>query len=209
MNPLHYLSAALLSLLLGGCVSFHPAGPIGDPARTAEITEPRAAMLADAQVSDSEIDADQRAQLARQFSQQLHKRVEKGAYFEEVLSFPATLGEEDVLLKFNFTQLQGQRTPHPAYFPGALLTLTVWIWANGPIYVDSYNLAGELKIEDAHGKQLALSQKAIAMEQNTGLWDADYMSFSLGAAQLNQLVEQLLQDSTAQLATSKTQLSSN
>ncbi len=200
MKPLHYLTAALLSLTLSGCVSFNPAGPIGGPEKTAAFTQPRAAMLDQVVISDHAMGADARNNLAHQFTQQLTRRVEQGAYFEQVISFPATLGEQDVLLKFNFTQLQGKRTPHPAYFPGALLTLTVWIWANGPIYVDQYGLAGELTIEDVHGKVLASSHKSIAQEHNTGLWDDDYYNPSLGATQLNQLVEQLLQDSTTQLS---------
>jgi hypothetical protein len=199
MKTLHYLIAGLLVLTLTGCISFHPAGPIGDPEKTAAVTQPRAAMLADVQVSDPAIDADARQNLAHQFTRQLNRRVANGAYFEQVISFPAKLGEQDVLLKFDFSQLQGKRTPHPGYFPGALLTLTVWIWVNGPIYVDQYDLAGQLSIEDAHGRLLASSRKTIAVKQNTGLWDADYMNPSLGAVQLNQLVEQLLQDSSTQL----------
>ena len=93
MNPLHYLSATLLSLLLGGCISFHPAGPISDPAQTAQISQPRAAMLADTQVTDSDMDAALQKQLAQQFTQQLQRRIEKGAYFEDVIRFPATLGK--------------------------------------------------------------------------------------------------------------------
>jgi len=38
------------------------------------------------------------------------------------------------------------------------------------------------------------------LNQNTGLWDYDYFNTSLGSRQLTQLVEQLLQDSTQQLA---------
>jgi hypothetical protein len=200
MKALNYLLAGLLGLTLTGCVSFNPAGPIGDPEKTAAITQPHAAMLADVVVSDPAMDAGARQNLARQFTRQLNQRVAKGAYFEQVISFPARLGEQDVLLKFDFTRLQGKRTPHPAYFPGALLTLTVWIWVNGPIYVDHYDLSGQLAIEDAHGQLLASSRKTIALEQNTGLWDADYMNGALGAVQLNQLVEQLLQDSSTQLS---------
>jgi hypothetical protein len=200
MKTLHYLLAGLLGLTLTGCVSFHPAGPIGDPEKTAAITQPRAAMLADVSVSDPAIDADARQNMARQFTQQLNRRLEKGAYFAQVIRFPARLGEQDVLLKFDFSQLQGKRTPHPGYFPGALLTLTGWIWFNGPIYVDRYDLAGQLSVEDARGRLLASSRKTIAVAQNTGLWDTDYMNPSLGAVQLNQLVEQLLQDSSNQLA---------
>lgn len=200
MKPLNYLVAGLLSLTLTGCVSFTPAGPIGDPEEKAAITQPHAAMIDDVVISDSSIEANLRKKLSSQFTDQLSKRVERGEYFKQVISFPATLGEQDVALKFNFTSLKGKRTPHPGYFPGALLTLTMWIWVNGPVYVDKYDVAGELTVENINGTVLASSRKEIKLNQNTGIWDNDYFNLSLGADQVNQLVEQLLQDSNRQLA---------
>ncbi len=200
MKPLHYLAAALLSLSLTGCISFTPAGPIGDSAQKASTTQPRAAMIDDVVISDTSVDAELRKTLSTQFTAQMSRRVEHGEYFQQIISFPTKLGEQDVLLKLNFSSLKGKRTPHPGYFPGALLTLTVWIWANGPIYVDKYDLVGELSFEDAQGKVLASSSKTLKLDQNTGFLDDDYYNMSLGANQLNELVEQLLQDSYQQLA---------
>jgi len=125
--------------------------------------------------------------------------ISRGEYFEKIINFPARAQDDDVILKFNFSSLEGKRTPHPAYFPGALLTLTGWIWVNGPIYVDKYELAGDLQIENASGKRLASSKKILSIRQNTGFWDADYGNFSLGGKQLTQLVDSLLKDVTSQL----------
>lgn len=203
MKKLQYVAAALLSLSLTGCVSFNPAGPISEPAEKASSTRQQAVMVDDVVVSDSSIDAEVRKNLSSQFTAQLNKRIERGEYFREVISFPATLGEQDVLLKLEFSSLQGKRTPHPAYFPGAILTLTGWIWFNGPIYVDKYDLTGSLGFEDVHGKTLANSQKTLHLKQNIGLWDDDYFNPALGASQLNTLVEQLLQESLQQLGQNK------
>ncbi|MFP6849174.1 MAG: hypothetical protein VCA57_10750 [Pseudomonas sp.] len=200
MKTLHYLAAALLSLSLTGCVSFIPAGPIGDPKQPASFTQPRAVMVDDVQITDNKVNENLRKTLSSQFTEQLNNRIERGEYFTNVISFPAKLGEQDVRLQLNLTSLKGKRTPHPAYFPGALLTLTVWIWVNGPIYVDKYDLAGDLSITDAQGKLLARSHQQVKLDQNTGLWDNDYFNMSLGSDQLNQLIEELLQDSTRQLA---------
>jgi hypothetical protein len=200
MKTLHYVAAALLSLSLTGCVSFNPAGPIGEPAQKASTPRQQAVMVDEVMVSDSSIDAEVRKNLGSQFTAQLNKRIERGEYFREVISFPATLGEQDALLKLEFSSLKGKRTPHPGYFPGAILTLTGWIWFNGPIYVDKYDLTGTLTFEDAQGKTLASSQKTLHRKQNTGLWDDDYFNLALGATQLNELVEDLLQDSLQQLA---------
>lgn len=200
MTTLQYLAAGLMSLALTGCVSFTPSGPIGLPSQIVESSIPAGAMLKDVEVSDPRLNDVQRRNISNVLTAQIAQHVERGEYFERVISFPAKLDQQDVELQFNFTSLKGKRTPHPGYFPGALLTLTVWIWVNGPIYVDKYDLAAELKITDATGKQLALSQKTLVLDQNTGLWDADYLSTSLGSRQLTQLVEQLLKDGTRQLA---------
>ncbi|MBM7062481.1 hypothetical protein JQX08_17340 [Pseudomonas sp. UL073] len=200
MKPLHCLCAALVSLLLTGCVSFTPAGPLGDPAHKAASPLQHAAMIEAVQVTDSSLNDSRRQELGKQLSAQLNRYVERGEYFQQVISFPAKVGEQDVVLKFNFSSLKGKRTPHPGYFPGALLTLTMWIWVNGPIYVDKYDLVGELTIEDTHGKQLVSTRKEQKLNQNTGLWDDDYFNLSLGAVQLRQLVDQLLEDGTQQLA---------
>ena len=194
-----YLTAGLLSLALTGCVSFTPSGPIGLPSHVLEHSVPAGAMLKDVEVSDPRLNELQRRNISNSLTAQIAQHVERGEYFERMISFPAKLDERDVQLQFNFTSLKGKRTPHPGYVPGALLTLTMWIWVNGPIYVDKYDLAAELQIIDATGKQLALSRQTLALNQNTGLWDHDYLSQTLGARQLTQLVEQLLQDGTRQL----------
>ncbi|MBA1277825.1 MULTISPECIES: hypothetical protein [Pseudomonadaceae] len=200
MIKLKYLAAALMGLALTGCVSFTPSGPIGLPAQVLEHSVPAGAMLKDVEVSDTRLNETQRRNISNTLTAQIAQHIERGEYFERMISFPATLDEQDVQLQFNFTSLKGKRTPHPGYFPGALLTLTVWIWVNGPIYVDKYDLAAELKVVDAAGQQVALSQKTLARNQNTGLWDYDYFNTSLGSRQLTELVEQLLHDATQQLA---------
>lgn len=199
MNKLQYMAAALLSLLLTGCVSFVPAGPIGLPAKAVENTLPIGAMVKDVQVSDPAIEDLQRRNISSQLTAQIGAHIERGEYFQKMVVFPAKLGEKDVELAFNFTSLKGKRTPHPAYFPGALLTLTIWIWVNGPVYVDTYDLAAELRVNDSHGKQLALSRKEFKRDINTGFWDRDYFNPSMGGAQMTDLVEALLSDATQQL----------
>lgn len=198
MRKLQYLAAGLLSLALTGCVSFTPAGPIGPPSQVMQHSFPAGAMLKDVTVSDQRLNDTLRRNIGNQLTAQLAQHIERGEYFKHVISFPARLDEQDVQLQFDFTSLKGKRTPHPGYFPGALLTLTLWIWVNGPIYVDKYDLAAELQITDSDGRQLARVDKVLALDQNTGLWDHDYFNPS-GSRQLTQLVEQLLHDGTQQL----------
>ena len=84
--------------------------------------------------------------------------------------------------------------------PGALLTLTIWIWVNGPIYVDSFDVAGDLVIVDRNGKELAAAKESIKFEHNVGLYSGEYWAPSMGAQQLSKLVAQLLDTATAKLA---------
>lgn len=198
MFKAHVLTAALTSMALTGCVSFTPAGAIHPPSQIVMQSLPGRAMIKDVKVTDQRLDEQTRRNIGNQLTSQISQHVEKGEYFKRVVSFPVKLDEQDVQLQFHFSSLQGKRTPHPGYFPGALLTLTIWIWVNGPIYVDKYDLAAELQILDNTGKQLALSQKKLVVDKSTGLWDYDYM-FPSGGQQLTELVEQLLQDGTRQL----------
>ena len=84
--------------------------------------------------------------------------------------------------------------------PGALLTLTFWIWVNGPIYVDSFDVAGDLAIVDRTGEELATAKDSITFEHNVGLYGGEYWAPSMGGKQLTQLVAQLLDSATAKLA---------
>lgn len=200
MRSTPLLLVGLLLLGLGGCVSFHPAGPIGAPTETAKITYPHAVQIDEVTITDKEItNSDWRRTVGANLTEQIGQHVERGEYFERLISFPAKVEGDDVVLKFNFSSLEGKRTPHPGYVPGALLTLTMWIWVNGPIYVDKYDLVGDLQIENAAGKTLASSHKTLNLRQNTGLWDRDYANGALGGVQLTQLVESLLKDATGQL----------
>lgn len=121
----------------------------------------------------------------------------KGAYFKQVTEYPTRLGENDVLLKFNMTSLKGHRAPHPGYFPGAILTLTIWIWVNGPIFVDTFDVAGDLVIVDRDGKELATAKEQVKLERNVGLYGREYWAPTMGAKQLSELVSQLLDTATS------------
>lgn len=209
MKRLVFLMVIALGLSLTGCVSFTPLGPIGEPLKPASSTLARGAELRDVQISAPKLDENARANGSRQLTEQISVYVDKSDYFKRVVVFPAKAGEDDVVLKFNLTSLAGKRTMHPAYIPGALLTLTIWIWVDGPIYVDKYDLAGELIIEDRHGKQLAKSVEQVKLDKNVGLWNSDYLNPRLGGTQLRELIAQLLANATPQLQTPSKELAAH
>jgi hypothetical protein len=196
-----YLLALSMSLSLTGCISFHPLGPVGEPDKASSITSAHVAQVADVVISAPGLNDDVRKNTSRVLTEQISHYVESAGYYKDVITFPAKLGEKDVLLKFNLTSLNGRRTPHPGYVPGALVTLTIWIWVNGPVYVDTYDLAGELTIEDRDGKTLAKTAEKLNVDHNVGIYDTDYMAPGLGSKQLRELIAKLLDTATTQLNT--------
>nr|WP_218173043.1 hypothetical protein [Pseudomonas veronii] len=183
-----------------GCVSYTVTGPIGAPLHPAAVTSPRSAQVADVTVSAADINDANKTAISRSLTAQLNQYVSTAGYFKQVTEYPVRLGEQDVLLKFNMTSLKGHRGIHPGYVPGALLTLTVWIWVNGPIYVDTFDVAGDLVIVDRDGKELASAKHEVKFERNVGLYGREYWAPTMGAKQLNELVAQLLDTATAKLA---------
>lgn len=190
----------IATLSMTGCVSYTVTGPVGAPQHPAPVSSPRIAQIADVAVTAPDVNDATRTAISRSLTAQLNQYVQTGGYFKQVTEYPTRLGENDVLLKFNMTSLKGHRAPHPGYFPGALLTLTVWIWVNGPIYVDSFDIAGNLVIVDRDGKELAAAKEEVKLERNVGLYGREYWAPTMGAQQMNQLVAQLLDTATARLA---------
>ena len=200
LNTLLRATALIAALSMTGCVSYTVTGPIAAPLHPVAVSSPRSAQIADVTVSAADVNEANKAAISSSLTAQITQYVRTGGYFKQVTEYPVRLGEQDVTLKFNMTALKGHRTPHPAYVPGALLTLTIWIWVNGPIYVDSFEVAGDLVIVDRNGKELAKAKDSIKFEHNVGLYSGQYWAPSMGGQQLTKLVGQLLDTATAKLA---------
>lgn len=200
LKNLFRAATLITALSMTGCVSYTVTGPIGAPLHPAAVTSPRSAQVADVTVSVADVNDANKTAISRSLTAQLNQYVSTAGYFKQVTEYPVRLDEQDVSLKFNMTSLKGHRGIHPGYVPGALLTLTVWIWVNGPIYVDTFDVAGDLVIVDRDGKQLASAKHEVKFERNVGLYGREYWAPTMGAKQLNELVAQLLDSATAKLA---------
>ncbi|WP_321849842.1 hypothetical protein [Pseudomonas paraveronii] len=200
LKNLFRAATLIAALSMTGCVSYTVTGPIGAPLHPAAVTSPRSAQVADVTVSVADVNDANKTAISRSLTAQLNQYVSTAGYFKQITEYPVRLGEQDVSLKFNMTSLKGHRGIHPGYVPGALLTLTVWIWVNGPIYVDTFDVAGDLVIVDRDGKQLASAKHEVKFERNVGLYGREYWAPTMGAKQLNELVAQLLDSATAKLA---------
>ena len=199
LKTLFRATALVTALSMTGCVSYTVTGPIGAPLHPASTSSPRSAQIADVAVTDTDVNDANKTAISHSLTVQLNQYVRSAGYFKQVTEYPTRLGEDDVLLKFNMTSLKGHRAPHPGYFPGALLTLTIWIWVNGPIYVDTFDVAGNLVIVDRNGKELASAKEEVKFERNVGLYGREYWAPTMGAKQLSELVTQLMDSATAKL----------
>ncbi|MBC8982709.1 hypothetical protein [Pseudomonas lurida] len=200
LKTLSRATALVVALSMTGCVSYTVTGPVGAPLHPASTSSPRSAQVADVRVNDADVNEANKTAISRSLTAQINQYVRTAGYFKQVTEYPVRLGEHDVTLTFNMTSLKGHRAPHPAYVPGALLTLTIWIWVNGPIYVDSFDVAGDLVIVDRDGKELASAKESIKFEHNVGLYSGQYWAPSMGGQQLTKLIAQLLNTATANLA---------
>lgn len=199
LKNLFRATALIGALSMTGCVSYTVTGPVGAPLHPASVSSPRSAQIADVAVTAVDINDANKTAISRSLTVQLNQYVRTAGYFKQVTEYPVRLGEDDVTLKFTMTSLKGHRGVHPAYFPGALLTLTIWIWVNGPIYVDTFDVAGDLTIVNRDGKVLSSAKEEVKFERNVGLYGREYWAPTMGAKQLNELVSQLLDSATTKL----------
>jgi hypothetical protein len=131
--------------------------------------------------------------------QDLDRYVDKAGYFKSVSEYP-TAGRTGRGAEVRHDLAQGPSRAAPWLFPGAL-TLTLWIWVNGPIYVDSFDLAGDLVIVDREGVELARAKDQITFKHNVGLYGGDYLGTDHhGRQAASLLVGELLDTATVQLA---------
>jgi len=117
--------------------------------------------------------------------------IREGKYFTDANLLPGEMGQDDLVLHFQFDLYEQKRSVHPAYFPLALGTLTFYIWFGGPIYVDSSDLSGKLIVEDFSGSKILEVNSKIEEEHNVSFWSPEY-TFPSGIEGRTMLVKELL-----------------
>jgi len=75
--------------------------------------------------------------------------------FANVRILPGNPGANDRILRLHFTSFDHECHVHPAYFPFAMASLTLYIWLGGPMYGTSTHYAAHLKVENSGGVRIA------------------------------------------------------
>jgi hypothetical protein len=136
----------LLTVSAVACIRVPAGVGLGDP-RPSPASLDRRAWLAKVEVADPE--AVHAQQLTDALTLNLAEFVRKSGHFRAVDLLPGQVGPDDVVLRLAFARYRQRRAPHPAYFPAAFLTATLYIWVGGPIFTDTSDLEATLSIEPA------------------------------------------------------------
>ncbi len=160
----------------------------------------RTGWFAPAEIADPEVR--DKSLLEHSLTVNVVEYVQEAEYFRAVKTMPGQLGAADYLLRLRFNRYRQRRAPHPAYFPGAILTLTLWIWAGGPIYRDTSDLAAELVVTDGRGSVLTTVISAMTEAHSVSLWSPEY-SLPSGIAARTALIKDLMNKAVRDLARSE------
>ncbi|MGH0029690.1 MAG: hypothetical protein ACQGVC_07860 [Myxococcota bacterium] len=152
-----------------GCASLPPGVGLGKGTPAPERVDARV------WVDLIEID-DERAtrQTSEALTLQLSRYIEERRYFRDVRVAPGNAKPEDLVLSIELDRYFAQRSVHPAYFPGAFLTLTLWIWFGGPIFTDSAEFTGVAEIRSPSGELLASGKAELSDRHSVSFWSPNY-----------------------------------
>ncbi|HJQ84072.1 MAG TPA: hypothetical protein VKA21_08355 [Candidatus Binatia bacterium] len=186
---------AVALVLLAGCVQLPRGTGLGQPASAPRPVD-RRAWLARAEILDPAVE--DRSTLEDSLTVNLTSYTRQAGLFRQVETLPGTLGVDDLVLRFRFDRYEQRRSPHPAYFPAAFLTATLYIWLGGPVFNDSSDLAGRLAVEDRETTTLADVAATVEERHSVSFWAPDYWIPS-GVEARTRLVHDLLDKAAAEL----------
>ena len=154
----------------------------------------RKAWLARVEVHDASV----QSAIEDNLTANLLEYLREGNHFRDVDLLTGKIGADDLVLRFRFDRYRQTRSPHPAYFPAAIATLTLYIWFGGPIFTDSSDLSGSLSVENASGSSMVKVEAQINEDRNVSIWSQEYV-FPSGLKARSAFIRDLLDQAIAQL----------
>jgi len=170
-----YRVAILTSLLiLSGCVSLPPGTGLNSPTNTKSLLNQKAWI---GTVKLTDYSTENKSIVEDSLRGNITAYIQQTGYFTETNTLPGKTGNNDWILDFQFDQYQQNRSMHPAYFPLAIATATLYIWFGGPIVVDSSELSGTLTVKNSTGQTLLKTSSNVHEEHNVNFWSPDYILY--------------------------------
>jgi hypothetical protein len=187
--------SSLLLTLPAGCAS----GPrAAGSSRPALVEHPlnHAAWLRKVEIPDRSVA--NRATLEESLTLTILERLEQSGDFRAVNALPGKPGNHDYVFRFQFDEYRLRRSIHPAYYPCAILTMTLYIWFGGPIANDTASIAGRLTVEDASGSPIVQVSSKSSCKESVSFWSPQFY-FPGAIKARNLVIQDLLAKSTMQL----------
>lgn len=171
---LAYALLATATLFLTGCVTVPQGTSLNDPTPAAR-TSGQAVWIKPVIISDKKSRSPNIEDTQNGLTLAISSYISSSNRFSATNTLPGKPGEQDQILEFSFETYWLKRHAHPAYFPVAILTATLYIWFDGPIYTDKTDIAGTLKVYDTNNNLLATFTSQHKSEENIGFWSPNYM----------------------------------
>lgn len=190
-----FILAILFTISTSGCMTMPPGSSLGraNPIYNSINND---VWISEIKITDPSIDDS--SAVEESLALNILEYIRQGNYFKNVNLIPGQIKEEDLILSFQFDHYQLRRTPHPAYFPLAMLTLTLYIWFGGPIYNDVLNISGQLTVKSFSGHVVSNVEDKLNEKHSVSLWSSEYL-FPSGIKERTQLIKRLLDKSHAAL----------
>lgn len=101
----------------------------------------------------------------------------KANYFQRVsyISYKEPSDKNYKIINISCSSFEEMRKPHPAYFPLAILTVTIYIWAGGSIARDSANYDCDLTVKNPNNKVLFRNVKKLLNTRDVNLYSKYYI----------------------------------
>lgn len=177
-----------IMILISSCVSL-PRGTGLSKAIPAEKTIDNKVWLSKVEVSDPTVE--DKSLIEDSLTIHILQYIEDGKYARDVNLLPGKVSENDLIFQFQFDKYLQKRSPHPAYFPAAILTATFYIWFGGPIFVDTSEISGSLIVKDSSGSIVTKESSQVSEEHNVSLWSPQY-ALPSGIDARTQIIKTLL-----------------
>ena len=164
-------AVCLLLWLAAGCIQVPRGTGLSRPTPMGSAVK-QAVWLARVEILDPEVP--DKSVVEDSLTVNVLEYLQEAQYSRTVNVLPGAPRPGDHILRLRFDRYRQQRAPHPAYIPGALLTLTMWIWFGGPIYTDTADLSGQLSVEEADGTVLAVVKSEHKESHSVSLWSPQF-----------------------------------
>lgn len=101
----------------------------------------------------------------------------KANYFQRVsyISYKEPSDKNYKIFSIACSNFEEIRKPHPAYFPLAILTFTIYIWAGGAIATDSANYDCDLTVKNPNNKVLFRNVKKLLNTRDVNFYSKYYI----------------------------------